>query len=95
MIAEVKQLEPLLIGANPLRREGLWQAMYDAGLGYKGGPVTMSAISGIDMALWDLAGKAAGMPIYELLGGASRDRIRMYRATAGVLPWCVEPGQAY
>jgi galactonate dehydratase len=95
VIAEVKRLEPLLIGRDPLRREALWEAMYEGGLGYKGGPVTMSAISGIDMALWDLAGKAAGLPVYELLGGAYRDRVRMYRATGGAMPWYVEPGQAY
>ncbi len=55
----------------------------------------MSAISGIDIALWDIAGKAAGVPIYKMLGGACRDRIRMYRATGGGLPWTVEPGQPY
>ncbi len=95
VIAEVRRLEPLLLGRDPLQREALWRAMYDGGCGYKGGPLTMSAISGIDIALWDLAGKAAGLPIYELLGGACRDRIRMYRATGGALPYCVEPGQAY
>ena len=95
VIAEVRRLEPLLLGRDPLRREELWQAMYEGGLGYKGGPVTMSAISGIDIALWDLAGKAAGVPVYQLLGGACRERIRMYRATGGELPYCVEPGQAY
>jgi galactonate dehydratase len=95
VIAEVRRLEPLLLGRDPLRREDLWQSMYDGGLGYKGGPVTMSAISGIDIALWDLAGKAAGVPIYQLLGGQCRERIRMYRATGGELPYCVEPGQAY
>jgi galactonate dehydratase len=95
VIAEVRRLEPVLIGQDPTQVERLWQAMYDAGLGYKGGPVTMSAISGIDIALWDIAGKAAGLPIHQMLGGACRDRIRMYRSTAGQLPWCVEPGQAY
>ena len=95
VIAEVRRLEPLLLGRDPRHIEALWQAMYDGGLGYKGGPVTMSAISGIDMALWDLAGKAAGLPIHAMLGGACRDRIKMYRATGGALPWCVEPGQAY
>jgi len=46
----------------------------------------MSAISGIDIALWDIAGQWAGVPIYQLLGGACRDRIRMYRATGGAHP---------
>ena len=95
VIAEVRRLEPVLLGRDPLRREALWQAMYDGGLGYKGGPVTMSAISGIDIALWDLAGKHAGVPIYELLGGACNDRVRMYRATGPGLPHCVEPGLPY
>ena len=65
------------------------------GEGYVGGPIKMSAISGIDIALWDLAGKAAGLPIHKMLGGACHDRIRMYHATGGGLPWCVEPGQPY
>ena len=94
-IAEVRRLEPLLIGQDPTRPEALWQRMYDGGSGYKGGPLTMSAISGIDIALWDLAGKAAGMPICKLLGGPVHDRVRMYRATGGGLPHCVEPGQPY
>ena len=93
VIAEVRRLEPILIGQDPTRVEALWQAMY--GRGYVGGPVKMSAISGIDIALWDLAGKAAGLPIHKMLGGACRDRARMYRATGGSLPWCVEPGQPY
>ena len=95
VIAEVRRLEPLVVGRDPLQREALWQVMYDGGPGYKGGPVTMSAISGIDIALWDLAGKAAGLPIYELLGGACRERVRMYRATGPAMPHCVEPGLPY
>ena len=95
VIAEVRRLQPFLIGKDPTRIEELWQTMYTSGLGYVGGPVKMSALSGIDIALWDLAGKAAGLPIYKLLGGACRDRIRMYRATGGELPWSVEPGQPY
>ena len=95
VIAEVRRLEPFLIGQDPTRIEELWQTMYAGGSGYVGGPVKMSALSGIDIALWDLAGKAAGLPIYKLLGGACRDRIRMYRATGGALPWTVEPGQPY
>jgi galactonate dehydratase len=95
VIAEVRRLEPLLIGEDPRRIEDLWRKMYDSGLGYKGGPVTMSAISGIDIALWDIAGKVARLPIYQLLGGACRDRVKMYRATGGALPHIVEPGQPY
>jgi galactonate dehydratase len=88
-------LEPVLLGKDPRQVEQRWWEMYQAGGGYKGGPVTMSAISGIDIALWDIAGKAAGQPIYQMLGGACRDRIRMYRAASGSLPWTVEPGQPY
>jgi galactonate dehydratase len=95
VVAEVERLAPLLIGQDPLRIEELWRRMYAGGTGYRGGPVTMSAISGIDIALWDLAGKAAGLPIHRLLGGACRDRVKMYRATGGARPWCVEPGLPY
>ena len=68
VIAEVQRLELLLVGKDPRRVEELWQFMYNSGLGYKGGPIKMSAISGIDMALWDIAGKAAGIPVYQMLG---------------------------
>lgn len=95
VIAEVRRLEPFLLGKDPRRIEALWERMYNAGIGYKGGPITMSAISGIDMALWDIAGKAAGLPVYQLLGGACRDRVKMYRATGGALPHTVEPGLPY
>ena len=95
VIAEVRRLEPLLVGEDPCQVAKHWQTMYEGGSGYVGGPVKMSAISGIDMALWDLAGKAANLPIYSMLGGACRDQIRMYRAIGGELPWCVEPGQPY
>ncbi len=95
VIAEVRRLEPFLEGKDPCRVESLWRVMYESGSGYVGGPVKMSAISGIDMALWDLAGKAAGVPIHRMLGGAYRDRIRMYRGVGGQLPWCVESGLPY
>lgn len=95
VIAEVMRLEPFLIGQDPTRIQALWSRLYDSGLGYKGGPIKMSALSGIDIALWDIAGKAAGLPIHRLLGGATRDRIRMYRATGGALPHVVRPGQPY
>lgn len=95
VIAEVQRLEPVLVGKDPRQIELLWDVMYSAGLGYKGGPVTMSALSGIDMALWDIAGKAVGQPVHQMLGGACRDRVRMYRATGGALPHTIEPGQPY
>jgi len=95
VIAEVLRLEPLLIGEDPRRIEWLWNRMYEGGSGYKGGPVKMSAISGIDMALWDITGKAAGLPVYRLLGGATRDRVLVYRAVGGGRPHVVEPGDPY
>ena len=95
VIAEVSRLAESLIGQDPRRIEALWETMYNAGVGYKGGPVTMSALSGIDMALWDIAGKDAGKPVHQLLGGACRERVRMYRATGSALPHTVEPGQPY
>ena len=67
--------EQSLRGANPSRIEALWQAMY-RGSFHRGGPVQMSAISGLDQALWDLKGKRYGAPIYDLLGGAARDRVK-------------------
>ena len=95
VIAEVKRLEPYLIGKDPTQVEKLWEVMYESGSGYLGGPIKMSAISGIDMALWDLAGKAAGLPIYQMLGGQVHDRIKMYRSCHGGLPWTIEPGDPY
>ena len=95
VIAEVRRLAHVLLGEDPTQIERLWEAMYNSGLGYKGGPVTMSAISGLDLALWDLAGKAAGLPVYRMLGGACRDRVKLYRATGGQMPWFVEPGLPY
>lgn len=95
VIAEVQRLEPFLIGQDPTQVEKLWKVMYESGNGYFGGPVKMSAISGVDMALWDIAGKAAGVPVYQMLGGKVHDRIKMYRATGGQLPWVVEPGDTY
>ena len=73
----VAELESYLVGQDPTRVVHHWQAMYKHAF-YRGGPVLTSAISGIDQALWDLAGKALGVPVYKLLGGPLRDRIRVY-----------------
>ncbi|TDF95952.1 galactonate dehydratase [Paenibacillus piri] len=73
----IRELESYLIGADPLRIEHHWQAMY-RGAFYRGGPVLVSAISGIEQALWDIKGKFYNMPVYEMLGGACRHKIRMY-----------------
>lgn len=73
----VEEFRPMLIGADPLKIEHLWQGMYRRTF-YRGGPVLCSAISGIEMALWDIKGKYYGLPVYEMLGGAYRDKVRMY-----------------
>jgi galactonate dehydratase len=73
----VKEIEPYLLGKDPRRVVHHWQAIYRHAF-YRGGPILTSALSGIDMALWDIKGKALGVPVYELLGGPTRQRIRVY-----------------
>ena len=68
---------PVLIGRDPARIEDAWQYL-DRGAYWRRGPVTMSAIAAVDTALWDIKGKVAGLPLYELLGGASRDAVMVY-----------------
>jgi galactonate dehydratase len=75
--AAVHEIGRYLIGQDPRRIEHHWQAIY-RGQFYRGGPVLTSALSGIEQALWDITGKWLGVPVYQLLGGAVRDRIRMY-----------------
>ena len=72
-----KDLKPLLVGADPLMIEGLWQKMFMRTRQYGRRGVVMQAISGIDIALWDIAGKVAKLPVYRLLG-ACRDRVEAY-----------------
>lgn len=81
----VREMESYLIGADPRRIEDLWSTIYRAGF-YRGGGVMMSALSGIDQALWDIKGKLYGVPVYELLGGACRDRMRVYSWVGGDRP---------
>lgn len=81
----VEEFAEYLKGKDPLRIEDHWQAMYRGGF-YRGGPEVMSAIAGIDQALWDIKGKYYGAPVYELLGGACRDRIKVYRWIGGDRP---------
>ncbi|MCH7661162.1 MAG: galactonate dehydratase [Euryarchaeota archaeon] len=78
-------LDNYLLGENPNRIEDHWQRMYRGGF-YRGGPILMSAIAGIDQALWDIKGKRFGAPVYELLGGRARDRIRVYQWIGGDRP---------
>lgn len=77
LAAAIEELGQYLIGKDPRDITHHWQAMYRHAF-YRGGPVLTSAISGIDMALWDIKGKALGVPVYELLGGPTRAKARVY-----------------
>jgi len=81
----VKELSEYLIGKNPLRIEDHFQVLYRGGF-YRGGPILSSAISGVEQALWDIKGKFYNMPAYEMLGGAARDKIRVYSWIGGDRP---------
>ncbi|HSW04390.1 galactonate dehydratase [Aquabacterium sp.] len=83
--AAVHELSELLVGQDPARINDHWQAMYRGGF-YRGGPILMSAIAGIDQALWDIKGKALGVPVYQLLGGRVRDRMKTYCWVGGDRP---------
>lgn len=75
--AAVHELSSLIMGKDPRRVEEIWQTLYRGGF-YRGGPILSSAISGIDQALWDIKGKALGVPIYECFGGPVRDKMEVY-----------------
>jgi len=83
--AAVEELKGYLINQDPLTIERHWQTLYRGGF-YRGGPILMSAIAGIDQALWDIKGKYYGAPIYQLLGGNCRDEIRVYSWIGGDRP---------
>ena len=78
-------LETYLLGEDPFDIEDHWQTMYRGGF-YRGGPVLMSAIAGIDQALWDIKGNHYDAPVYELLGGRARSRVRVYQWVGGDRP---------
>src|SRR5947207_4275258 len=73
---------PLLIGRDARRIEDTWQYLYK-GAYWRRGPVTMTAIAAVDTALWDILGKVANLPVYRLLGGASREAVMVYRHANG------------
>jgi galactonate dehydratase len=77
-VALAQSLFQLLKGENPTRIEHLWQKLYRAHRDMRGGPFMTHVISAIDMALWDITGRAWGVPVYRLLGGPTRDKIRLY-----------------
>ena len=81
----IHYFEEWLLGMDPLDREGIWQKLY-LGSRFPGGSVVYSALSGIDHALWDIAGRALNTPVYQLLGGKCRQRIRVYQDPGGDTP---------
>jgi len=83
--AAVQEFGETLIGRDPRRINDLWQTMYRSHF-YRGGAILMSAIAGIDQALWDIKGKALGVPVHELLGGRVRDRMKVYSWVGGDRP---------
>jgi galactonate dehydratase len=95
-----ESLFELLDGENPTRIEHLWQKLYRAHRDIRGGPIMVHVVSAIDMALWDIAGKLWGVPVYRLLGGPVRDKIRLYptpkaqkAGTGGPWPFSGTPAQ--
>jgi len=83
--AAIRDLERLVVGRDPTNIEGLWQEMFRRPR-WRGGPVLNSAISAVEIALWDILGQSLGVPIWKLLGGACRDRIRVYGHVHGDTP---------
>ena len=81
----VKEMEEYVIDKDPCKIEDIWNTLYRAAF-YRGGPIIMSAIAGIDQALWNIKGKSLGVPVYELLGGKCRDRIKVYSWIGGDRP---------
>ena len=90
VVAAVEHLKQELIGEDPARIEYLWHKLYLrsslSGIWRMAGPVWMSAMSGIDQALWDIKGKVANLPVVELLGGKFRDRVEVYTHFGGATP---------
>ncbi|RRE58530.1 galactonate dehydratase [Klebsiella pneumoniae] len=83
--AAVHEFGDYLIGQDPARINDLWQVMYRGGF-YRGGPIMMSAIAGIDQALWDIKGKVLNAPVWQLMGGLVRDKIKAYSWVGGDRP---------
>lgn len=83
--AVLHDLEQVVIGQDPMRIEHIWQDIF-RGTFWRGGPVLLSALSGIDIALWDLKGKILNTPVYNLLGGKCRDKLQVYCHVGGRTP---------
>lgn len=94
MAGAIEHFTPLLIGQNPFRTEHIWQTLF-RGSFYPAGLILAAAIAAIDIALWDIKGKALGVPVYDLLGGLVRDKVMTYNhlhadSVAGLLARCQE-----
>ena len=85
VVGALEEITRVLVGQDPTRIDHIWQDIF-RGTFWRGGPVLQSALSGIDIALWDLAGKALGVPTYRLLGGATRDKVLLYCHVDGNRP---------
>ncbi len=83
--AAVREMSEVLLGRDPDHIEDIWQTLYRGGF-YRGGAAFMSAMAGIDQALWDLKGKRYGLPVWQLLGGSVRDKMRIYAWIGGDTP---------
>lgn len=83
--AAVREMSEYVVGADPTKIEDMWQVLYRGGF-YRGGPVLMSAISGIEQAMWDISGKMFGLPVHRMLGGAVREKMRVYSWIGGDRP---------
>lgn len=84
VVAGAKEMGEYLLGCDPFEIERLWQEMYKSF--FRGGPINGTIVSGMEMALWDIKGKAFGVPVYEFLGGKARDRIKVYSWIGGDRP---------
>ena len=82
--AGAREMGNYLKGRNPFEIERLWQELYRSF--YRGGPINSTVVSGLEIALWDIKGKALGVPVYELLGGKARDNIMVYSWIGGDRP---------